>query len=348
MSNDDQNAATDAPSAPGSPERGGHPRASGQGTASPGQPPLAVLFGGSGFIGRYLVAELLRRGWRVRVASRRPARAAWLKSLGQPGQVEPVYAPLQDDGAVRAALQGATAAVNLVGLLFERGQQDFTAVHAQGAARIAMGASAAGVARLVHISAIGADLNAAAHYARTKAEGEAAVQLAFPKATVLRPSLVIGMEDGFFNRFARMAQVSPFLPLVAGGTSRFQPLVVHDLVAAIMSGLDQPHRPNPAIEGRLFELGGPKVYSFKALLEMLLRELGYRRLLLPLPLPIARLQANVLQWLPNPPLTPDQLKLLDRDNVVSGDLPGFAELGIQAQAIETIVPKILAGYRKRA
>ncbi len=311
------------------------------------QSPVAVVFGGSGFIGRYLVAALAREGWRVRVASRRPARAAWLKSLGQPGQIEPTYAPLQDDMAVRAALKGATAAVNLVGLLFERGQQGFTAVHAQGAARIAMGAKSAGLKRLVHVSAIGADPNAMAKYARTKAEGEAAVQLAFPQATVLRPSLVIGMEDGFFNRFARMAQISPFLPLVAGGKTRFQPLVVHDLVAAIMAGLQRPNSPNPAVEGRLFELGGPKTYSFKALLELLLDTLGSRRILMPLPMPVARLQARVLQLLPDPPLTPDQLKLLGKDNVVSGDLPGLAELGIQAQAIETIVPKILAGYRRQ-
>ncbi len=310
-------------------------------------PPLAVVFGGTGFIGRYLVAALAKEGWRVRVVSRRPARAKWLKNLGQPGQVELVHASLRDGPAVAATLQGATAAVNLVGLLFERGRQSFQAIHVQGAATIAQRARAAGLRRLVHISAIGADPSSPADYARTKAQGEAAVLAAFPDATILRPSLVIGMEDGFFNRFARMAQVSAVLPLVAGGHTRFQPLVVHDLVAAIVAALVAPGQANPAVQGRIFELGGPKVYSFKELLEMLLREMGARRLLLPLPMPIAKIQASFLQVLPNPPLTRDQLRLLRTDNVVSGDLPGLADLGIEARSIVTIVPSILAGYRSR-
>ncbi len=304
-------------------------------------PQTAVVFGGSGFIGRYLVAALLADGWRVRVASRRPGALNHLRSTTPVGQLEHVRAPLQDPKAVAQAVQGAAAVINLVGILAEGGKQRFDDLHAQGAGGIAQAAANAGVPAMVQVSAIGADPKARARYARSKAAGEAAVLAAMPQATILRPSLVIGPEDGFFNRFARMAQISPALPLVDGGRARFQPLVVHDLVAAIMAALEQPQA-----AGRVYELGGPTTYSFKELLRMTLEGLGQRRWLLPLPLPLARLQASILQVLPNPPLTLDQLIMLERDTVVDERLPGLADLGIQAQAIEPMVARILAAYRR--
>lgn len=304
-------------------------------------PQTAVVFGGSGFIGRYLVAALLADGWRVRVASRRPGALNHLRSTAPVGQLEHVRAPLQDPKAVAQAVQGAAAVINLVGILAEGGKQSFDDLHAQGAGSIAQAAASAGVPAMVQVSAIGADPKAPARYARSKAAGEAAVLAAMPQATILRPSLVIGPEDGFFNRFARMAQISPALPLVDGGRARFQPLVVHDLVAAIMAALEQPQA-----AGQVYELGGPTIYSFKELLRMTLGGLGQRRWLLPLPLPVARLQASILQILPNPPLTLDQLIMLERDTVVDERLPGLADLGIQAQAIEPMVARILAAYRR--
>jgi uncharacterized protein YbjT (DUF2867 family) len=304
-------------------------------------PQTAVVFGGSGFIGRYLVAALLADGWRVRVASRRPGALNHLRSTAPVGQLEHVRAPLQDTKAVAQAVQGAAAVINLVGILAEGGKQSFDDLHAQGAGSIAQAAASAGVPAMVQVSAIGADPKAPARYARSKAAGEAAVLAAMPQATILRPSLVIGPEDGFFNRFARMAQISPALPLVDGGRARFQPLVVHDLVAAIMAALEQPQA-----AGQVYELGGPTIYSFKELLRMTLEGLGQRRWLLPLPLPVARLQASILQILPNPPLTLDQLIMLERDTVVDERLPGLADLGIQAQAIEPMVARILAAYRR--
>jgi NADH dehydrogenase len=309
---------------------------------SPGKgPKTALVFGGSGFIGRYLVAALLADGWRVRVASRRPAALIHLRMAAPVGQLELLRAPLQDPEAVARAVEGAAVVVNLVGILAESGRQRFEALHAEGAGRIAEAAAKAGAEAMVQVSAIGADPSSKARYARSKAAGEAAVRAAFPQATILRPSLVIGPEDGFFNRFARMAQISPALPLVDGGRARFQPLVVHDLVAAILGALHQPQA-----AGQTYELGGPKIYSFKALLEMTLAGLGQKRWLLPLPMPLARLQAAVLQQLPNPPLTLDQLLMLERDTLADERLPGFADLGIQAQAIEPTVTKILAAYRR--
>lgn len=303
----------------------------------------ALVFGGSGFIGRYVVAAFLAKGWRVRVVSRRPGALGHLRMTAAAGQLEMKRAAIQDSSAVANAVQGADAVINLVGILAENRRQSFDDLHAMGAGILAEAAAKAKVGAFVQVSAIGADPRSPAHYARSKAAGEAAVLAAFPGAAIVRPSLVIGPEDGFFNRFARMAQVSPILPLVDGGRARFQPLVVHDLVAAIVAASRLPQA-----RGQVYELGGPQIYSFKELLNMTLSGLGQRRWLLPLPMPIARLQASVLQLLPNPPLTLDQLKMLQRDTLADQGLPGFADLGIQAQAIEPVVAKILAAYRRRS
>jgi uncharacterized protein YbjT (DUF2867 family) len=303
---------------------------------------LATLFGGSGFIGRYVVANLARKDWLVRVAVRRPDEALFLKTAGVPAQVTPVAANVRDRASIARAVAGADAVVNLVGILHESGRQRFQAVQAEGPRLIAEEAARAGARHLVHISAIGADANSNSNYARTKAEGEAAVRQAFPAATILRPSIVFGPEDGFFNRFARMTLLSPALPLIGGGKTRFQPVYVGDVAAAVVRAIE-----SPAAAGQTYELGGPKVYSFADLMRMMLREINRTRLLVPLPFALASLMGGVMQCLPSPQLTADQVRQLKRDNVVSGSLPGLAELGITPTAVEAILPTYMDRYRAR-
>ena len=301
-----------------------------------------TIFGGSGFIGRYVVERLADKGWTIRVAVRHPRGANFLKPLGDVGQIVPIRAPLQDEEAVRIACEGSDAVINLVGILYEAGNQTFGDVQALGAERIAKAAAAAGTAKLVQISAIGADDESPADYARSKAYGEKAVMEAFPKATVLRPSIVFGPEDDFFNRFAAMARLSPALPLIGGGKTRFQPVFVADVADAVVTALE-----DPKAEGKTYELGGPRVYSFKELMEFLLETIGRRRFLMPLPVPLANLQAALLEKLPGPPLlTRDQVKMLEWDNVVDPGLPGLMDLGIEPRALEAIVPAYLQRYRK--
>jgi len=301
---------------------------------------LATVFGGSGFIGRYLVTMLARDGWQVRAAVRRPDEALFLKTAGVVGQVTPVAANVRDRASVAQAVEGADAVVNLVGILHEGGKQRFKTVQGEGARVVAEEAARAGVAHLVHVSAIGADPKSNSSYARTKAEGEAAVRQAYPNATILRPSIVFGPEDGFFNRFAKLAQISPFLPLIGGGATRFQPVYVGDVAEAVMKALELP----PAA-GQTYELGGPKIYRFADLMRMLLAETGRKRLLLPVPFPIASLMGAVLQCLPMPQLTLDQVRLLKRDNVVSEGAAGFSALGIAPTSVEAIIPTYLDRYR---
>ncbi len=302
---------------------------------------VVTVFGGSGFIGRHVVKRLAQQGWLVRVAVRRPSKAAFLQPLGDVGQITPLRAPLQDDQAVGAALEGAGAAINLVGVLFERGKQSFEGVHKQGAGRLAEAAAAAGLKQLVQVSAIGADEAGDAKYARTKAAGEQAVRQAFPSAVILRPSVVFGPEDQFFNLFASMAMLSPVLPLVGGGRTRFQPVYVGDVADAVVKGLTDPD-----CAGKTYELGGPRVYSFRELLELMLEQIGRRRLLLPLPFWAAALEATVLERLPTPLLTRDQVKLLRHDNVVAPDALTFADLGIWPTAVEAILPTYLDRFRR--
>jgi NADH dehydrogenase len=302
---------------------------------------VATVFGGSGFIGRYIVKRLAQEGWVVRVAVRDPASAYSLKPLGNVGQIVPFPVRVQDPESVASAVSGADAVFNLVGILYEPGgEQTFEKVQQQGAGTIAEQAAEAGVPRMIHVSAIGADEASDSVYARTKALGENAVLAAMPSATILRPSIVVGPEDDFFNRFAAMARISPVLPLIGGGKTRFQPVYVGDVADAAMAAVH-----NPDTKGQTYELGGPRIYTFKQLMELMLKEIGRRRLLLPIPFDVANLQARVAELLPKPPLTRDQLKMLKRDNVVSAEAKGFADLGIKPQAIEVILPRYLHRYR---
>ncbi len=301
---------------------------------------LVTIFGGSGFIGRYIVKRLAKKGWVIRVAVRRPARAAFLKPLGDVGQITPVRAKIQDAEAVRAAVSGAEAVINLTGILAEHGDQRFDAVHARGAGLVARECAELGVRNLVQMSALGADPESASLYARSKAAGEAAVREAFPQAVVVRPSIVFGPEDDFFNRFGELATFLPVLPLIDGGHTRFQPVYVGDVADAIVKALT-----DPACAGKTYELGGPRVYTFKELLELLLREIRRKRLLINLPSGIARIQATFLELLPKPPLTRDQIKLLAQDNVVSEGALTLKDLGIEPTSVEVIVPTYLDRFR---
>ena len=302
---------------------------------------LVTVFGGSGFIGRYVVKRLAASGARVRVAVRRVEDAKFLKPMGDVGQVVPFLANVRVPASVRAAVEGADAVVNLVGILHESGAQKFSAVQAEAPGTIAEAARAVGVRRLVHVSAIGADPASPAAYARSKAEGEAAVRAAFPEATILRPSIVFGPEDGFFNRFANLARFLPALPLIGGGHTRFQPVYVGDVADAVMAALTRPEA-----RGRVYELGGPATLSFAELLSYILEVTGRRRLLLPVPWPVARVQGALMGLLPGAPLTLDQVRMLERDNVVSEGAPGLAELGIRPVPVETVVPTYLTRYRR--
>lgn len=299
-----------------------------------------TVFGGSGFIGRYVVQRLARDGWTIRVAVRHPGRAKFLRPLGDIGQITPLCVPLQDAEAVAAAVAGADAVVNLVGILFQSGRQRFQTVQAEGAGTVAAAAAAAGVEALVHVSAIGASPDSASAYARSKAEGEAAVRAAFPEAVVLRPSVVFGPEDDFFNRFAEMTRFSPVLPLIGGGRTRFQPVYVGDVAQAAVKALT-----DPACRGKVYELGGPRIYSLAEIMALLLRTIGRKRALVNLPFGLARLQAGLLELLPKPLLTRDQVTLLRHDNVVSPGALGLRDLGIEATAPEAVIPSYLDRYR---
>jgi uncharacterized protein YbjT (DUF2867 family) len=302
---------------------------------------LVSVFGGTGFIGRHVVRRLASERAVVRILSRDPDRAIDLKPMGAPGQIVLHRLAAPDDASLAAALEGATHAVNLVGILYERRKGDFERIQGQLPGRIAAAAAAAGVRRLVHVSAIGAEPGSASQYARSKAQGEAGVRAAFPAATILRPSIVVGPEDGFFNRFAAMAQISPVLPLIGGGTTRFQPVFVGDVAQAVHAGLTRDDA-----AGRTFELGGPSIYSFRELMEYMLQLLRRRRMLLSLPWRLAMLQARCLELLPVPPLTRDQVELLRRDNVVAPDAAGLAELGIEPTPIEIVVPGYLRHWAR--
>lgn len=301
-----------------------------------------TIFGGSGFLGRHLVRRLAQHGWILRIAVRRPENAGFLKPMGDVGQIVPIAANLRDADSVAAAVEGADAVVNLVGILFERGRQTFAAVHESGAENVAAAAREAGVARLLHVSALGANANSSSAYAQTKARGEAAVREAFPEATVLRPSIVIGPEDDFFNRFAGLARLSPALPLIGGGTTRFQPVYVGDLAAAMSAALT-----DRASRGRTYEIGGPTVYSFRQLMQMLLATIHRPRLLVPLPFPAARFMAFFLERFPVPQLTRDQVALLATDNVVDEGAATLADLGIAPTPIETVITSYLSRFRRR-
>jgi NADH dehydrogenase len=303
--------------------------------------PVITVFGGSGFIGRYLVKRLAAKGARVRVAVRDPSAAGFLRPMGDVGQVAPIQANVGNEASVAAAVAGAGAVVNLVGILFERGRRSFTAVHVEGAGRVARAATAAGVARLVQVSAIGAGGDSPSAYARSKAAGEAAVREAFPGATIVRPSVVFGPEDDFFNRFAALARLMPALPLFDGGATRFQPVYVGDVAEAVSRLLDSPESTS-----RTYELGGPRVYTYREIMELVIAETRRERRLVSIPLALARPLAALMGLLPEPPLTRDQLLQLGRDNVVSDGALGLSDLGVAARAIEPVVATYLRRYRR--
>lgn len=307
---------------------------------------LVTIYGGSGFVGRYIARRMAKEGWRVRVAVRRPNEAMFVKPYGVVGQVEPVLCNIRDDASVAAVMHGADAVVNCVGVLNELGKNDFNAVQADGAARIARIAAEQGVTRMVHISAIGADAGSNSAYARSKADGEAGVLAHMPNAVILRPSIIFGTEDQFFNRFAGMARMGPLLPLV-GAETKFQPVYVDDVAKAAVKGvLGQAG-------GGVYELGGPEVKTFRALMQQMLDVINRRRVIIGVPFWAAWIMASVLdfvkfatfQLFPNPILTRDQLKNLRRDNVVADGVKSFADLGISPATLESVLPDYLWKFR---
>ncbi|RUS60100.1 complex I NDUFA9 subunit family protein [Pseudorhodobacter sp. E13] len=307
---------------------------------------LVTIYGGSGFVGRYIARRMAQAGWRVRIAVRRPNEALFVKTYGAVGQVEPVLCNIRDDASVRKVMQGADAVVNCVGTFDKGGKNNFTAVQAEGAARIARTAADLGVANLVHISSIGADLNADSAYSRSKAEGEAAILRAFPAAVILRPSVIFGPEDSFFNRFAGMAGLGPVLPLV-GANTRFQPVYVDDVAQAAVLGATGAAAPG------IYELGGPDAMSFRDLMKEMLSVIQRRRLVLNMPFFVANIMAAGFDFLSfatgglirNGVLTRDQVKSLRHDNVVAEGAKGFADLGIQPTTMEAMLPEYLWRYR---
>jgi uncharacterized protein YbjT (DUF2867 family) len=306
---------------------------------------LVTVFGGSGFIGRHVVRAIARRGYRVRVAVRRPDLARFLMTAGAVGQIHGVQANLRYPDSIERAVEGADAVVNLVGILHESGRNRFDAVHAFGPGAIARASAAAGVKRLVQVSAIGASPSSESNYARSKAEGEEAARGAFAETVILRPSVVFGPEDQFFNRFAAMARISPALPLIGGGETRFQPVFVGDVATAAAKAALGETKP-----GTTYELGGPEIMTMRRVMELVLEVTRRRRLLMTLPFGLATLQARFLELLPSPPLTVDQVILLRHDNVVSAaaiaDGRTLEGLGIEPESTEAIVPTYLWRFRK--
>jgi NADH dehydrogenase len=307
---------------------------------------LVTVFGGSGFLGRHVVRALLKRGWRVRAAVRRPDLAGHLQPLGMVGWVQPVQANLRYRWSVDRAVTGADAVVNLVAILSETGRQRFEAVNSAGARAVAEATRAAGIERLVHVSAIGADPDSPSAYARSKAAGEAAVHETMPGGVIFRPSIMFGPEDRFFNRFASLARVFPAFPLFGGGHTRFQPVFAGDVARAIADAVE-----GKVPGGKVYELGGPEVKTFRECLELMLATIERRRLLIPVPWVIAAAMGQVLQYLPNPLLTRDQVRQLKIDNVVSEEARAerrtLKGLGINATSLEAVLPSYLYRFRAR-
>ncbi len=315
---------------------------------------LVTVFGGSGFIGRHVIRTLAKRGYRVRAAVRRPDLALFLQPLGNVGQVHPIQANLRYPDSVARAVEGADAVVNLVGILAEGGKQSFDAVQAEGARAVAEATARAGIRTLIQMSAIGADPGSESAYARTKAAGETAARTAVPEAVVIRPSIVFGPEDGFFNRFASLASKLPVIPLVGGGRTRFQPVFVGDVAEVVARAVD-----GSIASGTVYELGGPEVKTFEQLVRFVLEVTGRKAILAPLPFPAARIQAGVMEianraafgLLPADFLiTRDQVKLLEHDNVVSEaairEGRTLEGLGIKGETVEAVVPTYLYRFRK--
>jgi uncharacterized protein YbjT (DUF2867 family) len=307
---------------------------------------LVTIYGGSGFLGRHVVRAIARTGARMRIAVRRPELAGHLQPLGGVGQIVPVQANVRFPDSLLAAAEDADAVVNLVGILFASGKQTFTTVQDEGARHVAETAKAVGARALVHVSAIGADANSPSVYARTKAAGEAAVKETYPGAVIFRPSVVFGPEDEFFNRFAALARISPVLPLIGGGHTKFQPVFVGDVAQAVVAALE-----GRASQSAPYELGGPQIMTMREVMERVLAYSMRSRLLVPVPFWFAKLQGTFLQWLPKPPLTVDQVRLLQTDNVVSEAATKAGRtlegLGIDPVAVASVVPDYLEQFRPR-
>ena len=305
---------------------------------------LVTIYGGSGFVGRHVTHALARTGCRIRIAVRRPDLAGHLQPLGGVGQIHAVQANLRYPESVTQAAEGADALINLVGILFETGRQKFQAVQSEGARNVARAAKATGARALVHVSAIGADARSPSLYAQSKAAGESHVRKTFPNSVILRPSIVFGPEDEFFNRFAALARISPVLPLIGEGKTRFQPVYAGDVAKAVIAVLE-----GRAAAGKVYELGGPEILTFKEVLQRILHYCGRRRLLVPLPFWLARIEAKFLQMLPSPLLTVDQVKLLESDNVVSvtarASRRTLEGLGIDPVPVDAVVPQYLERFR---
>jgi uncharacterized protein YbjT (DUF2867 family) len=297
-----------------------------------------VVFGGSGFVGRHIVRRLAKDGFNLRVVVRRPNEALFLKTAGRTGQIDLMQGNIRDAASTRAALAGASGVINAVGILYETGPQKFDAVQNAGAANLATLAAEHGIDQFVQISAIGADATSASAYARSKAEGENAVLAACPQAHILRPSIVVGPEDDFFNRFATMAQLAPALPLIGGGLTRYQPVGVFDVAQAVAACL-------AGAPSGIYELGGTQIYSFRELMELMLEKIGKTRLLVPLPFAAAKMLSQVTRFLPNPPLTPDQVILLRSDNIVGQNIGDLAALGVEPTPIAALLDSYLGRYR---
>ena len=306
-------------------------------------PELVTVFGGSGFVGRYVVRALVNRGYHVRVAVRRPDLAGFLQPLGNVGQIQLVQANLRYRDSINAAVKGAKVVVNLVGILQESGQQKFDAVQELGARAVADAARKQG-ARLVHISAIGADADSASSYGETKAKGENGVRAAVKDAIIMRPSIIFGPEDDFFNRFGAMARISPMLPLIGGGATRFQPVYVGDIAEAIAMAVD-----GELDAGKTYELGGPQVLTFRECMELLLKEIGRKRTLVSLPWFVAGMIGKAVGWLPGAPITTDQVEMLKTDNVVSEkadrEKRTLEGIGLSPTPMASILPTYLVQYR---
>lgn len=300
---------------------------------------VATVFGGSGFIGRYIVKRLAKKGFVVRVAVRDPEAALFLKPMGGVGQVVPLYASLVNEATVHRAIEGASLVINAVGILAERRSGDFLRIHGEGPGLIGRLAFQAGVERVVHLSAIGADPQAASRYASSKGIGETRLRDEFARATIIRPSLVFGPEDQLFNRFAAMARLLPVMPVICGKT-RFQPVYVGDVADAVMAALARPDA-----AGAIYELGGPRVLSMRELLAYVLQETGRKHRMIDIPIGIAQLQARFMELVPGKPLTRDQLLMLQSDNVVAAGMPGLQELGIVPTPLELVVPSYLRRFQ---
>jgi uncharacterized protein YbjT (DUF2867 family) len=300
---------------------------------------VATIFGGSGFIGRYVVKRFAQQGFIVRVPSRDPEGALFLKPMGAVGQIVPLFASITNEATVHRAVDDSEVVVNLVGALTESGAASFQAIHAEGSERIARLSAAAGASRLIQISAIGADPNSPSRYASTKGRAEQGVLAMFPRAVILRPSLVFGLEDKFFNRFAEIARLAPFMPVISGDT-KMQPVYVGDVADAVMAA-----QASSEPQGKIFELGGPRVWTFREILAFILKAIRRERKLVDIPMGIARIQASILQHVPGKPLTPDQLLMLSKDNVVSPGALGLADLGITPTPVELVVPGYLSRFQ---